>query len=164
MWKRRRPRHRRRPDAGIADASSTDANAAINSFDAAIRDAALPDVVGSAPEELRYRNGSRLKRIAHRGEGAVDLLVGWHDTLLDTDCTFGRTVEQGDVLRCVPSSAHETSLGVFVDEECVSSVVKISSASACRDQPVPRFSAANDGNCAVLKVVSLSPPPADLTT
>jgi hypothetical protein len=153
------------PDAASSpDAGSADASTPILSFDAATQDAAMPDAAGSATAELRYRNGSRLKRIAQRGEGAVDLLVHWYDTLLDTDCTFSRTAEADEVLRCLPPSAHATSLGVFVDENCASSVVSLSSAAACsREQPVPKFTA-ESSDCAVLRVVSLSPPPSDLAT
>lgn len=150
-------------NGGEADGSTSDAGAttdARSSFDGASGDAnAEREGDASIAEELRFRDGTRLKRVRMRAEGALDFLLNWYDTELDIECTFQKATD-GE-LRCLPI-LNAGSL-IYLDASCTTQLF-VHDPQACTLALPPKMMATSAGNCASSGATELSPAPADVAT
>ena len=86
---------------------------------------------GSLPANASFKEGSRLRAVYERIDGAPPLFLNWYDTHLDVDCTFIDVGRADGRLVCYPSDpvgadhrlfAFETH-ALFTDSACTQAVV-----------------------------------------
>ena len=100
---------------------------------------------------LGYENGTRLRARVYVGADGSKQFIGWRDTELDIDCTFGRA--PGGDYRCFPSDAVFNSGTYFTNSGCTTEAV----VAQCEPQYVYRLQPGCDGARIISAVGAESP-------
>lgn len=72
---------------------------------------------GTGPDAqgLGYENGERLTAVNYVGDDGSKQFAGWHDNVLDIDCSF---VLSTDGYRCMPTVGARLTTNRFYDSDC----------------------------------------------
>jgi hypothetical protein len=102
---------------------------------------ALRDPVGEAAADP-YQSGSRLKAKYYPGADGSKQFIGWHDSMLNIDCSFD-TASDG-MTRCLPQA---TGAGaVFADAACTQPLAEVT--KGCTAPAYIRSFTPGNGACA----------------
>jgi hypothetical protein len=103
------------------------------------------DHPGSGRSE--WSSGSRLRAVVDRGGADAEIFVAWHDTELDTDCSWLNLAD--GTYRCVPSFTGNASL-FYSDSQCTHRVYQ---HPACSNPPMAVADPfGNEGRCSVPRI------------
>lgn len=129
--------------------------------DAAAQEAGA-ELAETKEEELRFRNGTRLKRISYAIEGAAGYVpYSWRDTELDVECAF-RGTSDGET-RCVPFGGGTER---FLDAACTEVVLNFPAPICGGANQVPKYVVRDSGHKCVPNesLYELVPAPSDVRT
>lgn len=84
-----------------------------------------PTGPGDGRPGMDFTSGSRLKARYLVAEDGSRTLLGWHDSMLDVNCSF-QLAEDG-ARRCLPEDLRPSSIRAFSDASCTNEVFYVSS-------------------------------------